>query len=90
MEQVLQHDNSNEDGLYFHPNEKICLVGHSLGGYLAARFAMRNNNKSNGSGANISKLILASPVGFQPPPPPGQRLPFSNLPPAMRLLDALW
>mmetsp|Transcript_12598 Transcript_12598/g.18871 ORF Transcript_12598/g.18871 Transcript_12598/m.18871 type:complete len:406 (-) Transcript_12598:333-1550(-) len=90
MEQVLQHDNSNEDGLYFHPDEKICLVGHSLGGYLAARFAMRNSNKSNGSGANISKLILASPVGFQPPPPPGQRLPFSNLPPAMRLLDALW
>eukprot|EP00573_Skeletonema_grethae_P010244 CAMPEP_0201693084 /NCGR_PEP_ID=MMETSP0578-20130828/5780_1 /ASSEMBLY_ACC=CAM_ASM_000663 /TAXON_ID=267565 /ORGANISM="Skeletonema grethea, Strain CCMP 1804" /LENGTH=404 /DNA_ID=CAMNT_0048178551 /DNA_START=43 /DNA_END=1257 /DNA_ORIENTATION=- len=89
MEELLQYNNSNNHGLYFHPNEEICLVGHSLGGYLAARFAMRNNN-TNSDAINISKLILASPVGFQHPPPPGQRLPFSNLPPAMRLLDALW
>jgi cardiolipin-specific phospholipase len=109
LEQVLQNNHSSNDdndesnhenGIKFHPNEKICLVGHSLGGYLAARFVMRNNNNNNNAdgssnknngGANIiSKLILASPVGFQPPPPPGQRLPTSNLPPAMRLLDALW
>lgn len=90
MEELLQYNNSNNHGhgLYFHPNEKICLVGHSLGGYLAARFAMRHNN--NNDAIQISKLVLASPVGFQHPPPPGQRLPFSNLPPAMRLLDALW
>jgi cardiolipin-specific phospholipase len=102
LEHLLQNnsnsDNKHEHGINFHPNEKICLVGHSLGGYLAARFVMRkNNNNANGSnikrvgGANnISKLILASPVGFQPPPPPGQRLPSSNMPPAMRLLDVLW
>ena len=87
MEKVLQYNNSN-NGLQFHPDEKICLVGHSLGGYLAARFAMRNNKDSDA--VNISKLVLASPVGFQHPPPPGQRLTFSNLPPAMRLLDTLW
>lgn len=83
LEQVLQSNSNHEHGINFHPNEKICLVGHSLGGYLAARFAMRNS-------AKISKLILASPVGFQPPPPRGQRLTSSNLPPGMRLLDALW
>ena len=87
MEKVLQYNNSN-NGLQFHPDEKICLVGHSLGGYLSARLAMRNNKDSDA--VNISKLILASPVGFQHPPPPGQRLTFSNLPPAMRLLDTLW
>jgi pimeloyl-ACP methyl ester carboxylesterase len=37
--------------------ENIILVGHSLGGYLCAQYAMKYPQ-------HLSKLVLASPVGF--------------------------
>ncbi|KAL7515870.1 hypothetical protein ACHAWX_000943 [Stephanocyclus meneghinianus] len=79
----------------FQPGEDVWLVGHSLGGYLAARYAIRSTHFQNESdaatkGPNLSKLILASPVGFQPPPSVHERIPNSSLPPAFRILDALW
>jgi len=58
------------------------LVGHSLGGYLAARYVLRHPHRSP------SKLILASPVGF--PPPPDDIISPSELPTTFRLLDTLW
>ena len=81
------------EGDLFKPGEEIWLVGHSLGGYLAAKYAMRLSQMQNEAGStapNLSKLILASPVGFQPGPAPHQRIPSSSLPPAFRLVDALW
>lgn len=36
--------------------ERVALVGHSLGGFLSAVFAMQNR-------ARVEKLVLASPVG---------------------------
>lgn len=60
---------------------KVVLVGHSLGGYLSARFAMQYPN-------TIHKLVLASPVGF--PEKPNTLLKGSQLPTSLRILDALW
>lgn len=57
------------------------LVGHSLGGYLAARYVLQHPER-------INRLVLASPVGF--PSKPRDALPASRLPPSFRLLDALW
>lgn len=71
----------------FYGGEPLWLVGHSLGGYLAAKYAMRINNQQHKP--NLTKLILASPVGFQPVPS-NERIASSNLPPAFRLVDALW
>jgi cardiolipin-specific phospholipase len=68
----------------------IWMMGHSLGGYLVARYALdptygaslhSNNNMHN-------KIILVSPVGF--PDKPTNLLPSAQLPTAIRLLDALW
>jgi cardiolipin-specific phospholipase len=42
-------------------NEKIVLVGHSLGGYLCCRYALKYPE-------HLSKLVLASPVGFPAKP----------------------
>jgi hypothetical protein len=42
---------------------------------------------------NLKKLILASPVGFRPQPTSPQRSRIAsstNMPPALRLVDALW
>jgi cardiolipin-specific phospholipase len=84
----LLHDNN-----LFRPREDIWLVGHSLGGYLAARYAMRLNqiqNENDTSSPNLSKIILASPVGFQAAPAAHERIPSTSLPPAFRIVDALW
>jgi cardiolipin-specific phospholipase len=78
-----------QDQELFQPGEDIWLVGHSLGGYLAGKYAMGIQNENAGK-VNISKLILASPVGFQPPPAPHERITSANLPPAFRIVDALW
>mmetsp|Transcript_26936 Transcript_26936/g.33046 ORF Transcript_26936/g.33046 Transcript_26936/m.33046 type:complete len:269 (+) Transcript_26936:2-808(+) len=64
-----------------HEIRNATLVGHSLGGYLAARYALRHPER-------ISRLVLASPVGF--PAKPIDALPPSQLSPGMRLFDALW
>ena len=85
-------DNFMVDEL-FQSEEEFWLVGHSLGGYLCAKYAMhisQMKDKSNITGPNVTKLILASPVGFSPGPTPDQRIPNSSLPPAFRLVDALW
>lgn len=63
--------------------EPVWLVGHSLGGYLAARYALRSEDK-----IGLEKMILASPVGF--PVRPNNMLPSAQLPTAFRLVDALW
>jgi cardiolipin-specific phospholipase len=62
-------------------NKDVCLVGHSLGGYLTARYALKYPSR-------ISKLVLASPVGI--PSKPFNKIPSSMLPTTFRLLDALW
>ena len=61
--------------------ENVYLVAHSLGGYLAARYALKYP-------ARLSKLVLASPVGF--PHKPIDALPSSQMPTTMRLIDSLW
>jgi cardiolipin-specific phospholipase len=81
------------DGNLFEPGEEIWLVGHSLGGYLSAKYAMRTiqtRNATNSTGPSVKKLILASPVGFQPAPTSHERIPSSSLPSAFRILDTLW
>ena len=57
------------------------LCGHSLGGYLAARYALKYPDR-------LSKLVLASPVGF--PHKPENTLPSSQMPTSLRLIDSLW
>ena len=69
--------------------QPLWLFGHSLGGYLAGKYIMRIHERSSQM-PNIEKCVLASPVGFQPLPEKGERLPTSDLPPAIRLVDALW
>lgn len=61
--------------------EEVWLVGHSLGGYLAARYAL-------GRPERVDKLVLASPVGLSPRPT--DALPRGELPAGIRLIDALW
>lgn len=64
----------------------VTLMGHSLGGYLAARYALKYHNDSS---SILDKLILASPVGFAKPPPNqfvGSQFPTVSL----RVIDALW
>jgi pimeloyl-ACP methyl ester carboxylesterase len=77
-------------------NLPVTLVGHSLGGYLAARYALKhhnNNNNHNNHNAPpqlLDKLILASPVGFAEPPA-NQYVGWSQFPTlSLRIMDALW
>jgi len=66
-----------------HSNKHITLVGHSLGGYLAARYAFKYDTDHK-----IQKLVLASPVGFPPKPP--NTFVGAQLPTSLRVVDALW
>lgn len=59
----------------------IVLMGHSLGGYLAARYVLEYPD-------TVQRLVLASPVGF--PNKPKNALVGSQLPTSFRVLDALW
>jgi len=78
------------DDTLFEKKEPIWLVGHSLGGYLASKYAMRLSSNQMNTIPNLTKLILASPVGFQPLPTTNERIQTSELPPTIRLVDALW
>ena len=80
-----------------HPRaDRITLVGHSLGGFLAGRYALSCPDTVDG-------LVLASPAGLAPPPPrtghhhacllepePTPPPPPGPLPPSLRLLEAAW
>ena len=72
------------------PAAPLWLVGHSLGGYLTARYALRyaDTYSADDTNLNLEKVVLASPVGF--PPRPTNLLPPAQLPTAIRLVDALW
>lgn len=63
------------------PQGKVHLVGHSLGGYLAGRYALTYPER-------LEKLVMASPVGI--PNMPHNALPAAQLPTSLRLVDALW
>ncbi|KAG0332193.1 hypothetical protein BG000_010261 [Podila horticola] len=52
--------------------DKMILIGHSLGGYLSAVYALKHPER-------VEKLILASPVGI-PENPEAQRAPLPNPP----------
>ena len=83
-------DSLLRDDDIFEKKEPIWLVGHSLGGYLVAMYAMRLSSSQMNTIPNLTKLILASPVGFQPLPTTNERIQTSELPPTIRLVDALW
>jgi cardiolipin-specific phospholipase len=61
--------------------DELVLMGHSLGGYLAARYVLEYPD-------TVQRLVLASPVGFPNKPP--NALVGSQLPTSFRVLDALW
>lgn len=65
----------------------VTLVGHSLGGYLAARYVTKYAREL---APRLDTLILASPVGFAPRPNEASLLSGAQLPTPLRLLDALW
>jgi cardiolipin-specific phospholipase len=88
-------DMLRDEGLFDVGSEPLWLVGHSLGGYLVGRYAMRIHDDRVGrssSSPNVTKIVMASPVGFRPlPPPPRERISsMSTSPTALRLVDALW
>ena len=81
-------DRMLRDGGLFESGEPLWLVGHSLGGYLVGRYAMRIHDRGESmttaststsasptTAPNVTKLVLASPVGFRPLPPPPRREP---------------
>lgn len=41
--------------------ERVCLIGHSLGGWVAASFALQYPER-------VERLVLASPLGVEPSP----------------------
>lgn len=75
------HEWMNQSVMRTEEGNKVVLVGHSLGGYLAARYALRYPE-------HLSRLVLASPVGF--PAKPANALSGSQLPTSMRVIDAMW
>eukprot|EP00510_Aplanochytrium_minuta_P004965 CAMPEP_0184007668 /NCGR_PEP_ID=MMETSP0954-20121128/1477_1 /TAXON_ID=627963 /ORGANISM="Aplanochytrium sp, Strain PBS07" /LENGTH=294 /DNA_ID=CAMNT_0026286555 /DNA_START=195 /DNA_END=1079 /DNA_ORIENTATION=- len=68
----------------YHQLDSFVLIGHSLGGYLSARYAMKYGDR-------VETLILASPVGFPEP----EKFTTANRngenpAQALQLIDALW
>lgn len=62
-------------------DEKLVLVGHSLGGYLATRYALQHSHR-------VASLLLASPAGLPTQPEVNDLSP--KLPPGLRLIDCAW
>lgn len=62
--------------------ESIVLLGHSIGGYVAAAYAERHPER-------LHRLILASPAGV-PPPPPGLAELHARAPWRMQLVRLLF
>jgi pimeloyl-ACP methyl ester carboxylesterase len=60
------------------------LAGHSLGGYLSARYAMKYPHQG------MKALILISPAGLADHPPLEHQIPTSELSTPIRLLDVMW
>eukprot|EP00301_Raphidiophrys_heterophryoidea_P005892 c12424_g2_i1.p1 GENE.c12424_g2_i1~~c12424_g2_i1.p1 ORF type:complete len:425 (-),score=89.45 c12424_g2_i1:9-1283(-) len=63
--------------------EKFVLIGHSLGGYLAARYALAHPHR-------LSSLVLASPAGLVELPPHQDQVQSPDLPFGLRLIDLAW
>eukprot|EP01100_Stratorugosa_tubuloviscum_P002827 TRINITY_DN166_c2_g1_i3.p1 TRINITY_DN166_c2_g1~~TRINITY_DN166_c2_g1_i3.p1 ORF type:complete len:304 (-),score=107.47 TRINITY_DN166_c2_g1_i3:44-955(-) len=61
-----------------HGLKKFALMGHSMGGYLAACFTMRNEHR-------VTNLILADPWGVQPQPEDAQK----RLPLKLRIVSGI-
>jgi pimeloyl-ACP methyl ester carboxylesterase len=59
------------------------LAGHSLGGYLAGKYAVKYPNA-------VENLILISPVGIPHPPPAEQQLKPAEMDWRVRAIDQLW
>ncbi|NVK30605.1 MAG: alpha/beta fold hydrolase [Gammaproteobacteria bacterium] len=59
------------------------LLGHSLGGYLCARYGVKHPDK-------LKRLMLASPAGFPPRPPEQYVIPKDQLPFGLKLIDSMW
>jgi pimeloyl-ACP methyl ester carboxylesterase len=59
------------------------LCGHSMGGYLAALYAFERPER-------IQSLMLASPVGLPSLPDEAFRLPLSETPWQLRVVNWLW
>ncbi len=62
---------------------RFVLAGHSLGGYLSARYALKYPQAVEG-------LVLISPAGIQPQPPAAEVMSSSELDWKMRLIDNMW
>lgn len=68
------------------PDEPVWAVGHSLGGYLLARYVMAASQSV--ARLNLKKVVLASPVGF--PAKPDLDGSEQAIPRAFRVVEALW
>lgn len=62
---------------------RFTLAGHSLGGYLAAKYAVKYPEA-------VENLVLISPVGIPQPPPVEHQLPPSELDWRLRTISQLW
>jgi cardiolipin-specific phospholipase len=63
----------------------MVLAGHSLGGYLSTRYALKH-----GDDGVVQGLMLFSPVGLPPQPDEESRVPESQLPFRVRTISRLW
>jgi len=62
---------------------RFTLAGHSLGGYLSARYALKYQHR-------VSNLILISPVGIPDHPPISSQVEYSKLDWKVKLALELW
>lgn len=61
------------------------LAGHSLGGYLSARYALKYSNISQ-----LQGLILVSPAGISSQPVPASTIRHSDLPFGLKAISTAW